>query len=1452
MQEKLLTFEGKNERGIFTYLIDADRNYLEKTASEYHPTIASYIHDAKSIPNMMQVLITALGAGEWWGCFLEGAPVLLGDGSEKAIEKVEAGDLVWTHKNRPRSVVAPTGRHYSGDIYSFSFRSWGLDLECTDEHPLYGISKESLSDARKPYYKQKETYDEFMGKLEYGFRPARECSPGDYICVPFPTETVPNKVLSQEGWDYLMGWYLAEGTLVKNYQKPGQPLCKVIWTLGGDEEDVAGKIAAICKEAGHETSVQKNYGGCSCIRVEVTWSALANACAQFMGAGSKGKKLSTDILVMPREWQLGFLSAYLDGDGCQTKGRGRYHGSLRSSTVSKKLSSDLCKLTARLGYSASFFKCRQHHSCNYSAGSVIYENSYARDLSTELSVPSFEKVSSQRRSGMSTHVDKRGYLLVPISSVSVREYEGPVYNLEVEDDNSYCVNSFAVHNSNVNGDYFPEEALAHEGADYGYKTFETEAKVYKHHINKDPTRSYGDVLLSVYNPTYHRVELILGVNMDSGRDISDRIENGEYLDWSMGCFPSLARVLMKDGTEKFMLAMKAGDEIINGMGGAGKVARPHSHHHTGTWHHVKTLGLLRDPEKATEEHPWYVIPKEQVECIGNPNNKSRKISLCFPNSSEKKVCTSCPNGKERYNPEWKRSDELKIGDYIATPAISLPLKDTDNDYAFLSGHYVANGYAVKSYKCILLTVNNAQLYLEDDLKRRFPEANIYSRPRANSDQASDIYINDKNLYNTLVNDFGRVLSDKSIFKVFEWSEENQKIFLGALIDGDGGEYKNALYISTSKELMAYHLQMMLAGVGCVSSVNTILHKPSTIVDKDTVEYQVWLGQDSAYLLSEYTNKGSDIQKPKMFKNHRFISNGFLWSPILSITTEDCDEEVYNVEVESGGHDTDSYVINGVSLHNCKVPYDTCNICGNRAPTRREYCEHAKYYLNKIWPDTGQVVYVINSRPKFHDISQVLIGADRIAKTLMKVASRKSFFDMSSAIAAEKRADSGLWVPRGLGKWSSVKKAVDKKATMSKRIPAEPPASVDAVRDLASAIMETKAREKPLPRPIVDELGSMPLRNSLSTLGLLGILPKPQEFQRIVLISIGRKELADELDSKNLCFDPMDGEPTEKHEHMVGVEPSLFSERAFDLIRPFMAERSYASPHLGRRLTVIIKRASEMPPNFLSVRSRKDERTPLGIIPVLLGVAGLYAAFAGKSAHGAPKNIDNLMLKHPGVAAAVGLSLVTTAKSLFGSSTRGNYSKDIDVKNDVWSRIDRLKTKPFEKEGAFNLSPGKRLFIGAPSAYIASDIMQKRIEQNPYAEEGAIRKFIRKNPDIITGALAADAYLSMGGKGSMITKGMNVAKDYFGKGVKNVASFIPKHAQEDFFKTADVVDFLASSVIYPLAFGTKNLPARVVGGLIDQAALEIGSKYLAKKQQNHAQSLGLPKSAGVNLWDVLFY
>ena len=63
---------------------------------------------------------------------------------------------------------------------------------------------------------------------------------------------------------------------------------------------------------------------------------------------------------------------------------------------------------------------------------------------------------------------------------------------------------------------------------------------------------------------------------------------------------------------------------------------------------------------------------------------------------------------------------------------------------------------------------------------------------------------------------------------------------------------------------------------------------------------------------------------------------------------------------------------------CRVDYSICSICGNKAKTQSQYCEHIKYMRRKILED-GRKVYEININPKFHDISIVLNGAEKVAK-----------------------------------------------------------------------------------------------------------------------------------------------------------------------------------------------------------------------------------------------------------------------------------------------------------------------------------------------------------------------------------------------------------------------------------------------------------------------------------------
>src|SRR5690606_39801850 len=80
---------------------------------------------------------------------------------------------------------------------------------------------------------------------------------------------------------------------------------------------------------------------------------------------------------------------------------------------------------------------------------------------------------------------------------------------------------------------------------------------------------------------------------------------------------------------------------------------------------------------------------------------------------------------------------------------------------------------------------------------------------------------------------------------------------------------------------------------------------------------------------------------------------------------------------------------------CRVPWDECSICKNRARNRGEYCAHLRYQMNRILED-GRRVCAYNWRPKFFDISFVPIGAEKASHVLAKVAHQIPVYEIRSS------------------------------------------------------------------------------------------------------------------------------------------------------------------------------------------------------------------------------------------------------------------------------------------------------------------------------------------------------------------------------------------------------------------------------------------------------------------------
>lgn len=64
---------------------------------------------------------------------------------------------------------------------------------------------------------------------------------------------------------------------------------------------------------------------------------------------------------------------------------------------------------------------------------------------------------------------------------------------------------------------------------------------------------------------------------------------------------------------------------------------------------------------------------------------------------------------------------------------------------------------------------------------------------------------------------------------------------------------------------------------------------------------------------------------------------------------------------------------------CKIPYDECSICGNKAAKARDYCSDIRQYLKQMVPGRNKYAFMRNNHCTFFDSSIVEVPADVTAK-----------------------------------------------------------------------------------------------------------------------------------------------------------------------------------------------------------------------------------------------------------------------------------------------------------------------------------------------------------------------------------------------------------------------------------------------------------------------------------------
>jgi len=423
------------------------------------------------------------------GCFLAGTQVSLQDGQRVAIEEVVPGDMVLTHKGRFREVLNTQIRTYRGELRRIKAVGVSSTIQATANHgfeilrapktcacgcgePLGETSSITRRTTRrfkrghdKRIYNPNNTYSLAEARrrkqqitdlkaLRFEKVRADELEVGDFLCFP--------KVLfhlQTKGWTVgkarLAGYFLAEGSYLKH---KGEHV-EVQFNFSMEEKDTyVREVVELLKEEfpeANEPWVQDRPSRNTCV-VHMTGRDAVAWFYKHCGEYSHGKRVSFEAMHVPAELHRHLVGAWINGDGTL----GKDNKTLSGTTTSYALACQLHLLLTRCGVFVRM-ECAQNGRAIELAEAVgagwMPDPETGKRPAITLAVG---LSSAQQLRGYSDKVGRPSeaqqqlrvlddHVVFPVNSVESGWYEGPVYNMEVEEDHTYVVEGVAVHNCSV-------------------------------------------------------------------------------------------------------------------------------------------------------------------------------------------------------------------------------------------------------------------------------------------------------------------------------------------------------------------------------------------------------------------------------------------------------------------------------------------------------------------------------------------------------------------------------------------------------------------------------------------------------------------------------------------------------------------------------------------------------------------------------------------------------------------------------------------------------------------------------------------------------------------------------------------------------------------------------------------------------------------------------------------
>ena len=346
-------------------------------------------------------------------CFTAGHLVTTAEG-QKPIEFVRVADIVLTHNGHWKRVIRTQIRPSLPTVIAKGSGHFGI--ECTPSHHFLLMPSEKAFNGRDRNPRRTYGIPQWMRIDRAMANEALWATPVEYDALPAPDLPEPLKELRDPWW--VIGRWIGDGWCGKDRHADTTICCP------HDDAELATMRDKLSGTEHRWCEFSKR----TAVNFTLTSNETRSWLISHFGTGASIKQVPSWCLTLPEAARKAILDGYLSADGHKSSVRTEFN------TVSKKLAISMRLLAESLGYRTSLVL----------SGQKTY-NIEGRTGTCLQQYKCYYKESFDERRSLETLVQD-GKAWSKVRSVTPAHKHAVVYNLEVEDDNSYVLDGIVVHN----------------------------------------------------------------------------------------------------------------------------------------------------------------------------------------------------------------------------------------------------------------------------------------------------------------------------------------------------------------------------------------------------------------------------------------------------------------------------------------------------------------------------------------------------------------------------------------------------------------------------------------------------------------------------------------------------------------------------------------------------------------------------------------------------------------------------------------------------------------------------------------------------------------------------------------------------------------------------------------------------------------------------------------------